>query len=74
MESNDKRKQQLIYMRPSLKRRIDALRMVTQESRSQWIERAVLPQVLHEERNVLREFGALVDQATASFNKKETGK
>jgi hypothetical protein len=39
---SDKRKQQLIYLRPSLKARIDAHRAVRQESRSVLIERAVM--------------------------------
>lgn len=38
---SDKRKQQLIYLRPSLKEKIDRARAVRQESRSVWIERAV---------------------------------
>lgn len=35
----DKRRQQLIYLRPSLKERIDAER--GKVSRSEWIERAI---------------------------------
>ena len=38
---DDKRKQQLIYLRPSLKDRIDQQRAIRQESRSVWIERAI---------------------------------
>lgn len=44
----DKRKQQLIYLRPSLRERIDAQRTIRQESRSVWIERAIMAQLAKE--------------------------
>ena len=48
---SDRRKQQLIYLRPSLKARIEKCRNPKQESRSVWIERAIIAQLTKEERN-----------------------
>jgi Ribbon-helix-helix protein, copG family len=38
----EKRKQQLIYLLPSVKAEIDRRRAVAGQSRSEWIERALL--------------------------------
>jgi len=48
--SPDKRKQLIIYLRPSLKEKIDKLRADRQESRSVWIERAVNVLIAKEDR------------------------
>jgi hypothetical protein len=37
----EKRSQQMIYLKPSLRQRIDMERASTRESRSAWIERAI---------------------------------